>query len=302
MNILQTSISAGLLVVFVMIIRAVALNRLPKTMFLISWGVGLLRLLVPISISLQNSICAVIDRALGWIIPGTATQIIENILPINNTTIIIWFIGMLATFAFFMIVYVRSHKALRSSVSIRDNDVLNAWIAEHRLFRTINIMQSDRITTPVAVGIVKPRIVLPKSMNMDDTQLLRYVLAHEYYHIRRFDTLWKVILVFALCIHWFNPMVWVMFILANRDLELSCDEMVLRHFGAEAKTAYAYSLIGMAEQRSKVTPLYNAFGRNSVEERIKAIMKYKKLSIAVVALAVILVAGTITTAFTHYFI
>jgi len=92
-------------------------------------------------------------------------------------------------------------------------------------------MQSDRITTPVAVGIIKPWIILPKFMDLNDTQLLRYVFTHEYYHIRRFDALWKMIFVFALCIHWFNPMVWVMFILACRDIELTCDEMVIRHFG-----------------------------------------------------------------------
>jgi len=88
-----------------------------------------------------------------------------------------------------------------------------------------------------------------------------------------------------------------MFVLVNRDLEITCDEMVIRHFGAETKTAYAYSIIGMAEQRSKFTPLYNGFAKNAAEERIVSIMKYKKSTITAIVLAVLLVAGA-TTAFT----
>lgn len=343
MSILQMSISAGFFVIAIVIIRAVALNRLPKTMFLILWGVVLLRLLVPVSISSQFSVYTVIGEALGQVAPDTAAPVFENILPIGNPaaketdattetdpadledavnttttmneaevaeqaepplqeqvfsiapTTIIWLIGMLAVFIFFTVAYFKNHRELRFALLIRDNGFLNEWLAEHRIMRPIAIMQSDRITTPVAVGMVKPRIILPKSMNMDDKQLLRHVLTHEYYHIRRFDTLWKLILAFALCIHWFNPLVWVMFLLANRDLELTCDEMVLRHFGADTKTAYAYSLIGMAEHRRKFTPLYNGFSKNAAEERIVSIMKYKKTSLTAIVLAVLLVIGTTTT-------
>jgi len=179
---------------------------------------------------------------------------------------------------------------LRFATLIRDNDFLNEWLSEHKLLRPLAIMQSDRIKTPIAVGIIKPRIILPKSMNMDDKQLLSYVLTHEYYHIKRCDALWKLLLVFAFCVHWFNPMVWVMFILVNRDLELTCDEMVIRHFGTEVRTAYAYSLIGMAEQQSKFTPLYNGFSKNAAKERIVSIMKIKKTSRVGVILACVLIS------------
>jgi hypothetical protein len=134
---------------------------------------------------------------------------------------------------------------------------------------------------------------------MSDKQLLNYVLTHEYYHIKRFDSLWKLLFVFALCVHWFNPMAWVMFVLVNRDLELTCDEMVIRRFGTEIKTAYAYSLIGMAEQRSRFTILYNGFSKNAAEERIISIMKTKKLSfisvISAIVLVFVLTAGAMAT-------
>jgi hypothetical protein len=173
---------------------------------------------------------------------------------------------------------------------------LNDWIENHKLLRPISIMQSDRIKTPIAVGIIKPRIILPKSMNMDDKQLLSYVLAHEYYHIKRYDAVWKLLSAFVLCIHWFNPMVCVMFVLVNRDLELTCDERVIRHFGTKIKTAYAYSLIDMEEKQKKFTPLYNGFSKNAAEERIVSIMKIKRHSVLTIVIAALLVAGA-TTAF-----
>ena len=97
---------------------------------------------------------------------------------------------------------------------------------------------------------------------------------HEYVHIQRWDALWKLLFALALCIHWFNPLVWLMFVLANRDLELTCDERVIRHFGAGTKQNYAHSLIRMAEQRSKFAPLYSGFSKHVAAERIESIMKF----------------------------
>ena len=274
MNILQMSITAGVLVIAVVLIRAVALNRLPKIMFLVLWGVALFRLLVPVSIPLSFSVPSIINEAINTVIPNTAvippvvenpghtgdiatalTEIpgvaeiitdavqarMSNIAPVT----IIWLAGMLAAFIFFAVTHYRVHRKLRFATAIRDNDYLNEWLLEHRHIRPIEIMQSDRIISSLAVGIFKPRIILSKTINMNDKQLLSYVLAHEYYHIRRLDALWKLILLFALCVHWFNPLVWLMFVLASRDLELTCDEAVIRRFGAKIKKDFAYMLINI---------------------------------------------------------
>lgn|GEM_PF-2822160 len=277
MSILQMSISAGILVIAIIIIRAVALNKLPKKRFLVLWGIVLCRLLIPVSIPSRFSFYSIMNGIINHISPRTFVSDIGNILPSNGITAgttgqittttpeqvfsitpitIIWIVGMLAAFIFFAVVYFKNYRELRFALPVRDNEFLNEWLAKHRALWPITIMQSDRITTPVAVGMVKPRIILPKPMDIEDKSLLQYVLTHEYYHIKRFDTFWKLLLACALCIHWFNPMVWVMFVLVNRDLELTCDEMVIRHFGVDTKTAYAYSLIGMAEQRNKFAPLY----------------------------------------------
>lgn len=140
--------------------------------------------------------------------------------------------------------------------------------------------------------MIHPVILLPKTTDWNNEDTLHYVLAHELVHIKRFDIIAKVVLVVALCIHWFNPLVWVMYVLANRDIELSCDETVIRQFGEHTRAAYAKVLISMEETRSGFTPLCNNFSRNAIEERITAIMKTRKTTVVSLALAALIVAGT----------
>lgn len=119
-------------------------------------------------------------------------------------------------------------------------------------------------------------------------------MEHEFVHIRQFDAVSKLLLTAAACVHWFNPLVWVMYVLANRDMELSCDETVVRHFGSGTRAAYANVLICMEEARSGFAPLGSHFSRNAIEERITAIMKTGKITVISLVLAVLLVAGTVT--------
>ena len=315
MSIMQMSIQAGLLICVIIIIRVMALNKLPKVMFLILWGVTLLKLLVPFSFSSQFSIYGIIENAINYTgtnstsVLRTAIQplsgLIQGQVPIQtgqiNTyhfalTTTVWLIGTFILLTFFVIWYLKSSRKLRFSIPVHNNLFINEWMTEHRLFRPLVVQQSDRITTPLAAGMIHPRIILPKTLNTSDTNLMQYVLTHEYIHIRRFDMLWKLLALSAVCIHWFNPLVWVMLILLNRDLEITCDEMVLSHIGADKKTTYAYSLINMAEQ-SKLTPFYNNFSKNATEERITSIMKFKKPSAFAIAFAVVLTA-LVTTIFT----
>ena len=341
MNLLQMTVSAGLLVIAIIIIRAVALNRLPKKMFLILWGVVLARLLIPVAIPINIDIS---NTAIGGIVErvlpdSSASPVVENVIPnvrpdaapnvipgvvpdfsiipemseIPRTTetpniiaeqptspqqrevfaiapiTLIWLVGMVATFVFFAAIYIKIHKTLRFATIIKDNDFLDKWLMEHRLKRPIVIMQSDRVKSPLAVGIINPRIILPKSIDLNDKLSLNYILNHEYYHIKRFDALWKMILLFAVCIHWFNPIMWVMFVLVNRDLELTCDEAVVKHFGGQTKKTYAYMLINMAEHEGAIAPLYSGFSKNATEERIVSIMKMKKTSIIGMVIAFVLV-------------
>ena len=148
----------------------------------------------------------------------------------------------------FAVLLAKNYRALRTAVPVEDHAVITKWREKYRLFRPLAIVRSDKVDSPASIGILRPRIIFPQKMNLDNEQLIRYILVHEYIHIRRFDTLWKLLALCAVCVHWVNPLVWVMLALLNRDLELSCDEMVLRHFGGTERASYAHSLIDMAER------------------------------------------------------
>ncbi|HBK59723.1 MAG TPA: peptidase M56, partial [Firmicutes bacterium] len=171
---------------------------------------------------------------------------------------------------------------------------------EHPLRRSVQIRQSDRIKAPLTYGVFRPVILFPKKTDWTDETKLPYILTHEFTHIRRFDTLAKLVLTAAVCVHWFNPFVWAMYVLVNRDIELSCDETVVRTFGETMKSAYALTLIGLEEEKNRHTFLVNSFGKNAIEERIVSIMKIKKTSLMGILLALTLAIGMVTVFATDY--
>ena len=142
--------------------------------------------------------------------------------------------------------------------------------------------------------IGREKNLIPKKMDWKNEKQLQYVLSHEYVHIYRYDTVTKLIATLALCIHWFNPFVWVMYILFNRDIELACDESVIRQFGEKSKSAYSLMLINMEATKSGLLPFCNSFSKNAIEERITAIMKTKKTTIFSLVLACLIVVGVAT--------
>lgn len=193
----------------------------------------------------------------------------------------------------FAAAYGRCCREFRASFPV-ESEVTRRWLQSHPLRRTIAIRRSGRISSPLTFGVLRPVILMPKKTDWTDETALRYVLEHEFVHIQRFDVLSKLLLIAAICVHWFNPLVWVMYVLANRDLELSCDETVLRRFGGDVRAAYARVLIRMEAARGGFAPLCNHFGKNAIEERITAIMKTKRITIVSLGLAALLVAGTVT--------
>ena len=161
---------------------------------------------------------------------------------------IVWAVGAAVCAVVFAAAYGRCCREFRASFPV-ENDVIRRWLQSHPLRRTIAIRQSGRISSPLTFGVLRPVILMPKKTDWTDETALRYVLEHEFVHIQRFDVLSKLLLIAAVCVHRFNPLVWVMYVLANRDLELSCDETVLRRFGGDVRAAYARVLIRMEAAR-----------------------------------------------------
>lgn len=206
---------------------------------------------------------------------------------------VIWAAGTISCALFFIITYVRCRREFGMSLPIH-NDYISQWIA--KCSRSVDVRVLDRIDAPLTYGVLHPVILLPEKTEWEETGQLEYVLWHEYMHIHYGDNVLKLIMVAALCIHWFNPLVWAVYFLLNRDIELACDESVVRRCGVSSKSTYANMLIDMEAKRSGLMPLCNNFSQNAIEERVRAIMKIKKISLAAVIFAAGLVVG-VTTAF-----
>lgn len=204
----------------------------------------------------------------------------------------IWAAGFLLCLTFFGWIYCRCCREFRMSLPV-EKGILGNWQETHPLWRKLSIRRSDQIASPISYGVCRPVILLSKTVQCGDRFRLRYVLEHEYVHIQHFDAAVKLLMAAALCVHWFNPFVYLMYIFFNRDLELACDETVVRRFGEEEKSAYAMALIEMEEEKSGLLPLGNSFSKNAIEERIRAIMKMKKISPLANGLSVVLVCGIV---------
>lgn len=311
MSLFQMSVAGGVLILFIVVIRALAIHRLPKTTFLALWMIAALRLLLPFSIPLPFNIHIGLDvfsdvvqelpsgniastlpgdsppsYDIGTAVPSPATEHI-------STFEILWLVGVLLLAIYFSISYFRSMRKFR--MSIPDNTpYIQNWLTAHQISRPLAVRSSDLISSPLTYGILHPVILLPKKLDRNDQAALKYVLTHEYVHIRRFDAITKILFAAVLCIHWFNPLVWVMYVLANRDMELSCDAWVIRMLGEKNRSSYALMLIKMEERRSGMSALCSHLGKNAISERIEAIMKFKKTSILACAFALVLVVGATT--------
>lgn len=199
----------------------------------------------------------------------------------------IWLTGTILCLLYFTVSHLRCRRLYAQAIPV------NASVLPAKLGRRVRVKVSDRISAPLTYGILFPVILLSKITDWNDTAQLRMILEHEAVHIRRLDVLYKCIMTASVCIHWFNPFVWVMYVLAGRDMELSCDETVVKRFENGNRADYALALLNFEEKRS-LSPMFTRFSGNAVKERIEAIMKLNKTSMLSAALAAVLVAGATT--------
>ncbi len=297
MTLLEVSFSGAVFIIAVVTLRTLAINSLPKRTFPVLWEMALLRLIIPFRIPSSFSIYTLINHTISThtffetntdnaasAVSRSYFVLLQGIeqpaadIPSVSAWFVVWCAGMILFAAFFTMSYFRCRIEFRTAFPV-NNAYVEQWIKECPLKRRISIRQSDRIYTPLTYGIINPVILMPKQTDWKNIEQLRYIFSHEYMHIYHFDTVKKLIAAYALCIHWFNPFVWVMFLLFNRDIELACDESVIRQFGDKAKSAYSLMLISMEAKKSGLSPLCNNFSKNAVEERITAIMNTKPKTI-----------------------
>ena len=303
LELVKLSLIGSLFAAAVMLVRLV-FRKAPKWLFCILWGVVALRLICPFSIesnlslipdnlangqilsNVENTyigepeIIGVYDNAApetNWQPVGSFVAEEGTLQPaktIGNTVFPvlgwIWLAGMILMFVYTAASYLTLYKKMEEATHLQDN-----------------IWQCEQVDSPFVLGFIKPRIYLPYAISDVD---MANVIAHEQAHIHRKDHWWKPIGFLILSVHWFNPILWLAYILLCRDIETACDEKVVKHMGKDEVRAYSTALLNYSIQRRRIAACPLAFGEVGVKERVKSVMNYKKPTLWIIIAAVVICA------------
>ncbi|MCC0632473.1 M56 family metallopeptidase [Clostridioides sp. ZZV15-6388] len=314
-KLLEMSVTSGVLILIVIFIRACLFKKLPKKVFVLLWLVVLFKLLVPVSLNSSFSIYSIIESnfdaqlgntsAVNYSIKKNNNFIskknfgdskalfnLENFTALEISSILTFGISIIFIM-FLCFKYIRTINLFKTSIHIKNHEFIKKWAYDNRRLRKFFVCISEFTKTPLTTGILKPNIILPKQMDYSNNQTLNFVLTHELVHINRFDNILKLFMLVALAVHWFNPLVWAMLFLLNKDIEFSCDEKVMSIVGEEYRADYATALISLAEEHNTFPmTLYNGFGKTKIEERIVNVMKFKKSTYITFLVSAVLICGT----------
>lgn len=291
LSIINMSISASWIVLTVLLLR-ILLKKAPKWIMVLLWGIVAIRLICPFSIESAISLIpsaetitkapnaprphfesgvTIIDNQVNDYLGGNyfegVTRPTGYFVDITTILAIVWLVGILVLLLYTIISYFRLKNKISTAIILRDN-----------------IFQSENVVSPFVLGIIKPKIYLP--FNMDD-QDMEHVIAHEQAHIHRKDHLWKPFGFLVLTLHWFNPLMWLGYVLLCRDIELACDEKVVKEFNNEQKADYSQALLTCSVKRRVISACPLAFGEVGVKNRVKSVLSYKKPSFWIIVVAVI---------------
>lgn len=294
LKLVNLSISASWLILAVLVLRVV-LKKAPKWVMPLLWGVVALRLVCLFSIESALSLIPSAETIPSEIVTETREPVLyeqATLDIVTNPTLpsaaevpvgvsrqqaqvdfniysILWLAGMAALLVHALVSAGKLKRKLATAILLRDN-----------------IYESEFVDSPFVFGVVKPNIYLP--MHMDEGTAA-YVIAHEHAHLARRDHWWKVLGYLVLALHWFNPLVWVAYILFCRDIELACDEKVVKGLDGAARADYSQALLSCAAPKRAVAACPLAFGEGNIKMRVKSALHYKKPAFWVAAAAVLAV-------------
>ncbi len=291
LNIVNMSISASWIILAVLLLRLL-FKKAPKWIMMLLWGVVAVRLICPFTVEsvislipsaetispeimidgtpeinfgipiLNNTINPVISGNFA-IDPATSANPLQILIPILS---IIWVIGVVGMLLYSAISYFGVKRKISTAVLLRDN-----------------VFQSENVVSPFVLNLIRPKIYLPFDIN---EQNISYVIAHEQTHICRKDHLWKPFGFLLLAIHWFNPLMWLGYIFLCRDIELACDEKVIKEMNREQKADYSQALLTCSVNRRMIAACPLAFGEVGVKKRVKFVLSYKKPALWIVLIAI----------------
>lgn len=300
LKLLNLSITASWLILAVLCIRLL-FRKIPKWITCLLWGVVAIRLIFPFSIesafSLQlsaepirtstmvegelipyvpsvNSNIGVVENTVNPLLAEAfAYQETESVAPLQIATEIagsVWLSGMVVLLIFALVSMIKLRLRVREAVRYKEN-----------------IYICDAVKSPFILGIIKPRIYLFSALSDEE---MDYIIAHERAHLKRKDHLWKPFGYLLLCIYWFNPLCWIAYIMLCKDIELACDEKVIKDMSFGDKKEYSRVLLFCATQRHLVMACPLAFGEVGVKERVKTVLNYKKPTFWITIAAIVVCA------------
>lgn len=293
LKIVNMSISASWLVIAVLLLRLV-LKKTPKWVSVLLWGFVAVRLICPFSFESILSLIPSAETITPEIMTDSTPEIHTGIGSLNNVinpivseafapdplvsmnplqfwiplAAVAWIAGIAAMLIYTAVSYILLRRKVATAVLLRNN-----------------IFQSENVDSPFVLGIIKPKIYLPFQM---DGQNLEYVISHEQSHIRRKDHWWKPFGFILLAIHWFNPLMWLGYILLCRDIELACDEKVIKEMDNQAKADYTQALLDCSVNRRSIAACPLAFGEVGVKARVKSVMNYRKPAFWMIVAAIVI--------------
>ena len=297
LTLFNKSIPACFLILAVMLLRLL-FKKAPKALFPVLWAFVGLRLALPflpesrLSVipspetlsyetvryaahpTVQTGIYAVnsaVNPTLGKVFETPAGGSVSPLYVLTSVMGAIWVIGVIVMLFYAFFCYFHLKNRLKTAVLFRDN-----------------LYQSEAVTSPFVLGLIRPRIYLPFTLAEKD---LDAVVAHEKAHIARGDVLWKLLGYLFLCVYWFNPLVWLAYILFCRDIEFACDERVIGQLAIEERAAYSEALLAASMPKARIAACPLAFGEGNVKERIKRVLSYKKPEFWVILIAVLACAA-----------
>lgn len=292
LKIVNMSISASWIVLAVLLLRLL-LKKAPKWITVLLWGIVAIRLICPFSIESVMSLIPSTETISPEIMMDR-TPTIDSGVPIINNIVnpmigesftpdpiasanplqilipifaVAWVVGIAIMLTYTVVSYFRVKSKIGTAILLRDN-----------------IYQSENVISPFVLGIIKPKIYLPFNMNEQD---MNHVIAHENAHIRRKDHWWKPFGFLVLTLHWFNPLMWLGYVLLCRDIELACDEKVVKEFDNEQKADYSQALLTCSVNRRVIAACPLAFGEVGVKNRVKSVLNYKKPAFWIVVTAIV---------------
>lgn len=302
----------GSFVGLIVLALAKLLNRfLSQKLVFSMWAIVAFRLLLPVSVSSKFSFVNLFSKEIAKAIPveleqayttvtthlscTNAVLLVDKYQPIVykssgieklfNITSMIWIVGVFICLVIVMLFYTLSIKQLNTAVLVKKYKTnLDDCCRALNLKRIIKIKQSNKLKTPIVMGLLRPTIILPYNITERE---INYVLLHECCHIKRYDNWWHIVSIFITCVHWFNPLVWLYAYVSERDIEKACDEKVLSLLNKQQVKEYASVLISLSQKQT--TPLL-AFGNTAVKERIINIVNCKKISQLMMTITTILLA------------